>query len=233
MMRVLCLLSLLTSVSCAAQAALRRADAEGRDLPLALAETYVAKGAYEAATPILRRLAANEPQSHKVHILWATVLRERGLLAQSANEFQRALALAPNAAEAHAGLGVLYDLLRRPRDAEHQHRLATRLAPERAAYWNNLGFSLLVGQKTDEAVQALERSLALDPGLAIAYNNLGFAYAESGDYDRARRSFATVGGGVAALQNLALAYERNGDFVTAARLRSEASQLFADKEVHR
>src|SRR5262249_1972899 len=96
------------------------------------------------------------------------------------------------------------------------------LVPQNASFWNNLGFSLYVAGRTDDAVAALEKALAIDPGLTIAYNNLGFAYGKRGDMTSAERCFRTSGGEVRALVNMAIVYEGRGDMESAARLRAEA-----------
>jgi Flp pilus assembly protein TadD len=212
---------------------MQRADREGRDLPLVLAQTYVAKGSYEAATPLLTRLLRDEPREPLVHLLFATVLRERGLFAQAEHEFRRVLELSPTSAEARAGLGLVHDLQGRPDEAEREHRAAIALDPGRAAFWNNLGFSLFVARHTEEAVVALLRALSLDPGLAIAYNNLGFAYAQKKDYASARRAFTTAGGLRSALYNLALACERNGDPAMAASIAAELALVATEEEARR
>jgi Flp pilus assembly protein TadD len=119
-------------------------------------------------------------------------------------------------------MGLLFDLMHRPEEAQRAHRAALLLAPSSATYWNNLGFSLFVAEQNDEAVAALEKALSLDPGLVVAYNNLGFAYGRRGDMADAERSFRTAGGEIGALVNMAIVHERRGDAETAARLRAEA-----------
>lgn len=212
----------------ASKAHLQKAEIDGRLLRVELAQTYVGRGAYEAAIPLLRLAVAEFPDSPRVRTLYGTVLRERGLYPQAEREFLAALRTAPGFAPAWAGLGILYDLMRRPADAERAHRRAIALAPGVAAYWNNLGFSLYVAGRTDEAIAALERALALDPSLVVAYNNLGFAYGRKGDYANAERCFRGAAGGsgeAGAYLNLALVYEQNGDVAAAERLRSAAEEV--------
>ncbi|HKA86204.1 MAG TPA: tetratricopeptide repeat protein [Haliangiales bacterium] len=207
---------------CATDSHVRRTQEEGEHLRVELAETYIKKGAYDAAIPLLTRAAAQAPKDAYVRTLYGTVLREKGLYPQAERELKAAIDLNPRGASAWAEMGILYDLEHRGDDAERAHRQALTLAPASASYWNNLGFSLYVAGRTDEAVDALEKSLALDPGLTVAYNNLGFAYGRARRMADAERSFRTAGGDLAALVNMAIVYERNGDADTAARLRAEA-----------
>lgn len=224
------LLSLVLASGCAAsQAHMRKAQRDGEMLRVELAETYVRKGAYEAAVPLLTRAVAEHPNSPRVRVLYATVLRERGLYPQAEREYKMAIKLARRYAAAWAGLGLLYDLMRRPDDAEAAHRMAVRLAPRDAGYWNNLGFSMYLAGKNEEAIASLEQALELDPSLVVAYNNLGFAYGRRGAYDDAARCFRTAAGSEAVARvNLALVYEENGDLETAERLRREAYEMEPD-----
>jgi Flp pilus assembly protein TadD len=222
---------LVATGGCATDSHVRRTQEEGDHLRVELAETYVKKGAYDAAIPLLTRAAAQSPKDAYVRTLYGTVLREKGLYPQAERELKAALDIDAKNASTWAEMGILYDLERRADDAEWAHRKALALAPQNGSYWNNLGFSLFVSGRTDDAVAALEKSLALDPGLTVAYNNLGFAYGKAGRLKDAERSFRTAGGEVAALVNMAIVYERNGDADTAARLRAEAKARDPKAEV--
>jgi Flp pilus assembly protein TadD len=214
--------ALVLVAACASSKHIRKTEEDGERLRLDLAETYVQKRAYAAAIPLLRRLVVEHPDDAHVHVLYGTVLREQGLYPQADKELSQATRLAPGSGEAWASLGVLYDLMRRPADAEAAHRKAIALQPGHASFWNNLGFSLYVAGQTDAAIEALEKALALDPALTVSYNNLGFAYGRRGDLVDAERSFRTAGGPTAALLNMAIVHDQRGDEVSAARLRAEA-----------
>ncbi len=226
----LLLLLCLPAAACASQATLRKADVEGRQLRLQLAQAYVAKGAYDAALPLVQQTVKEHPRNAYVRMLYATVLRERGLYPQAEREFRAAIRLAPDMAAAHAGLGILYDLMKRPDQAISAHRRSLELSKGTAAYWNNLGFSLLVGGKTDEAVPALEKALAIDPSITVAYNNLGFAYGRLGRFDEALRSFRSAVGDAGAYMNMAYVYDEVGDAAAAARYRTLAYRLVPELE---
>jgi Flp pilus assembly protein TadD len=221
---------LLPLGACASRATLRKADADGRALRLQLAQAYVAKGAYDAALPLVRQTAQEYPRSAHVRMLYATVLRERGLYPQAEREFLAAIRLAPKHAPSHAGLGILYDLMQRSDEAIAEHRTSIQLAKENAPYWNNLGFSLLVDGQTEEAVPVLEKALALDPSITVAYNNLGFAYGRQGRFDDALRAFRAAVGEAGAYLNLAYVYDETGDATQAERYRTLAYRLVPELE---
>jgi len=219
------LLVMLLASGCATSANLRKTEEDGEKMRFDLAETYVRKGAYAAAIPLLRREVIAHPKNDAVHTLYAIVLREQGLYPQAEKELKAALALAPASPRALDAIGVLYDLMRRPEEAEAAHRAALSAAPSAAMYWNNLGFSLYVAKKTDDAIVALERALALDPGLVVAYDNLGFAYGRRGDDAGAERCFRTAGGELGSRVNMAIVYEQRGESERASRLRADAKTL--------
>ena len=158
-------------------------------------------------------------------VLYANVLRDLGLYPQAEREYRYVLAKAPRYAPGHAGIGILCDLQRQSKTALRHHRIAVRLAPGNPSYRNNLGFSLYLAGKTDEAIVELERALAMDPSLAVAYNNLGFAYGRKKDYERAERTFRSALGEASTLLNMALIYEENGDLARAETLRKRAYDL--------
>jgi Flp pilus assembly protein TadD len=212
----------LACAACASQKHIQKQEEEGERLRIDLAETYVAKGAYTAAIPFLRRAIAENPKDAHIHVLYGTVLREQGLYPQAEKELRQATLLAPQSAEAWASIGILYDLMRRSSEANQAHHKAIELVPGNASYWNNLGFSLYVAGDDAGAIEALEKALALDPALVIAYNNLGFAYGRSGDLASAERCFRNAGGEARALMNMAIVHEGRGESDEAERLRAEA-----------
>jgi Flp pilus assembly protein TadD len=218
-------------VACATESHIRRTQEEGDHLRVELAETYVKKGAYDAAIPLLTRAAAQFPKDAYVRTLFGTVLREKGLYPQAERELKAALDVDARSASAWAELGILYDLERRGDAAGQSHRQAIVLAPQNASYWNNLGFSQFIAGQNDAAIASLEKALALDPGLVVAYNNLGFAYGKARRLADAERTFRTAGGEVSALMNMALVAERRGDAETASRLRGEAKSRDPKVEV--
>jgi len=194
-----------------------------------LAELYVAKGAREAAMPLLQKIISEQPKNVRARVLYGSVLRDSNLFPQAETQLRTALALDERRADAHAALAILLDLTGRHKPALAHHLRATKLAPGVADYRNNLGFSLLSAGKPDAAIAPLEAALALDPSLGQAYANLGFAYGYSGRFTDAERTFRAGLGEAATLRNLAMLHEERGDHDTAAALRERAHVLAPDK----
>jgi Flp pilus assembly protein TadD len=110
-------------------------------------------------------------------------------------------------------------------EAEARHREAVRLAPQNAAYLNNLGFSLFLRHRFKQAIVEFEKAARLAPLSRRVRTNLGFAFAASGDLPRAAHEFRMGGTESEAKNNLGFAYERRGDMKNAYDLYLEAVRL--------
>jgi Flp pilus assembly protein TadD len=189
-----------------------------------LAHELVVRGDWGRAFVMLDELHRELPHDADILTLRGIVYRERGLYADAETDLSAALAATPDSAEAHAALGILYDVELRP-EAEAQHRAAVRLSPENPAYLNNLGFSLYLRRQFKEAIAEYEKAARLAPLARRVRTNLGFACAASGDWRRAAREFAMGGTEAEAKNNLGFAYERRGDLGNAYDLYLEAIRL--------
>jgi Flp pilus assembly protein TadD len=165
------------------------------------------------------------PKDAEVLLLRGTIFRERGLWREAEADLLASLAIEDRSAEAHAALGILYDVTLRPALAEPQHRAAVKLAPSTAGYLNNLGFSLFLRGKTKDAIAFYEKAAALEPTSRRVRTNLGFAFAANGELSRAAHEFEMGGTPAEAKNNLGFAYERRGDLVHAFELYREATEL--------
>jgi tetratricopeptide (TPR) repeat protein len=228
MHRFLVSLVLTLSVGCAAARHHATMQAQGESFRYELAELYVAKGASEAAVPLLQRILAEHPEDPRAHVLYGTVLRDQGLLPQAEAQLRAALKISAARADAHAALAILLDLTDRHAEALRHHRRAARLEPGNAAYRNNLGFSLLSAGEAEDAIGPLEQALALDPGLPQAYANLGFAYGRAGRLDDAERTLRSGLGEAAALYDLALIHDDRDEADQADALRERAYAIDPD-----
>jgi Flp pilus assembly protein TadD len=165
------------------------------------------------------------PDDVEVLTLRGILFRERKFFDEAEADLQAALRADDKCAEAHAALGILYDLTSKSEQADRHHRRAVALDGNNAAYLNNLGFSLLVRHKPREALEVLQRSARLDPTNIRLRTNLGFAYAATGDLPRAAREFDRGASPAEARNNLGFAYEARGDLVNAYDLYVQALSL--------
>jgi Tfp pilus assembly protein PilF len=223
-------LAVLLAIGCgAANKHHKQIAKESEALRGELAELYVAKGAKEAAMPLLQKIIMEQPKNIRARVLYGSVLRDAGLFPQGEAQLRAALLLEERRADAHAALAILLDLTARHKLALQHHLRATKLAPGVADYRNNLGFSLLSAGNPAAAIAPLEAALSLDPSLGQAYTNLGFAYGYAGRFTDAERTFRAGLSEVSTLLNLAMLHEERGDHVTAASLRERARALAPDK----
>lgn len=93
---------------------------------------------------------------------------------------ERAVALAPELAEAWFVLGTALVGVGRGEAGETALRRAVTLAPGHARAWANLGNAEVDQDRYAAAVACLERAVALDAGVAEAWASLGFVLAGMG-----------------------------------------------------
>jgi Flp pilus assembly protein TadD len=208
--------------ACAAQAQLNGDTFEARKK---LARELERRGEWTPAFGYADQLHRERPRDPETLVLRGTIYRERGMWPDAEKDLLDALRLDDRSAEAHAALGILYDVTFRPALAEPQHRAAARLAPENPSTLNNLGFSLFLRGKYREAIEQYEKAASLDPTSRRVRTNLGFACAASGDLRRAAHEFEMGGTAAEAKNNLGFAYERRGDLQRAYDLYLEATTL--------
>jgi Flp pilus assembly protein TadD len=189
-----------------------------------LAHELVSRGDWARAFAMLDELHREKPDDAEVLVLRGIVFRERDLFSESEADLKDAVRLAPESADAHAALGILYDVQMRA-EAEAEHRAAVKLAPNNPGYLNNLGFSLFLRQHYKEAVSVYESAARLAPLSRRVRTNMGFACAALGDLRRAAREFQMGGTEAEAKNNLGFAYERRGDMANAYDLYVEAVRL--------
>jgi Tfp pilus assembly protein PilF len=89
---------------------------------------------------------------------------------QATATYQKLLALNPNDADAHNGLGAVYASVNKLPDAEAEFQKAAQLNPAGAAQaYYNLGAIMSNAGKMDEAAAAFKQATVADPKFANAY----------------------------------------------------------------
>ena len=97
-------------------------------------------------------------------------------LVDAAVEYHKAMDANPNDAEAHFGLGLVYDDENSTDAAIAQYKLAIGLDPKYEYPHYNLGLIYKKHQQYDAAIVEYKAAIALDSKDASAYNNIGNAY---------------------------------------------------------
>ena len=99
-------------------------------------------------------------------------------------DFDQAIKLKPNLAEAYSNRGVAYYSKGNYDQAIADFDQAIKLKPDLAVAYNNRGNAYREKSDYDQAIADYNQAIALQPDLAVGYNNRGVAYKDKGDYDR-------------------------------------------------
>jgi protein O-GlcNAc transferase len=97
------------------------------------------------------------------------------------NSLQKAVALAPDVAEMHFGLGNALLSQSKSEEAVASYKLAVALDPEFAAAYTNLGRTLLALGQSKEAAKNFEQATILEPDLGEAHAGLARALLTQGE----------------------------------------------------
>ncbi|CAM8985331.1 unnamed protein product [Rhodiola kirilowii] len=126
--------------------------------------------------PKYRELAFQEP-SNSLHY------------ADVANLFSEAAKLAPDDADVHIVLGVLYNLSREFDNAIEAFETALKLRPRDYSLWNKLGATQANSVHSADAILAYQQALDLKPNYVRAWVNMGIGYANQGSYEESIRYY--------------------------------------------
>jgi tetratricopeptide (TPR) repeat protein len=170
------------------------------------------------------------PGDWLAHNEYGLVLLDANRVPEAMGEFEAALRIRPDYAEADVNLGNALALSGRPDEAAAHLRDAIRLNPRLSAPHSSLGNLLLDSGQLEPAIAEFEEAIRIRPDVAEVHNNLGKALALSGRVPEAVREFTEAirlepGYAVAhrnlgvALQSLGRTGEAQEQFEEAARLR--------------
>ena len=164
-------------------------------------------------TPLApRRAAANETAAHKQRQLapepfvplivgvsrdplsQGRALLEQGHLDEAIAELSIAAVNSTNLVEANNLLGLAYDRRGLHGQARESYERALTVAPNDPQVLNNLGYSLYLDERYNEALGKLKQAARLAPANAHIQNNLALVYGRLRKYDEAFKHFARAGG---------------------------------------
>lgn len=172
-------------------------------------------GIYRDEETLYRETLARNPDAFFVRLNLGSLLFQQGRIAEAAAEFEQAVHLKPDSAEALENLGnALAALPGRFPEAVATLRKALEYNPRSAEIHNNLGLALLsLPGHQEEAAAAFRQAIQFKPDFAAAHNNLGLALASlSGRLEEAIAAYQAAlkidPGYAAAYNNLGTAYSR-------------------------
>ena len=152
---------------------------------LAAAELKLALGDTGSALRLFRKLieepevAASAEQGYGISLLLS------GEDEIASEHLKTAVEEDPTLWRAWNALGAYYDSKENWPASEDAYRRALGAKPDEPMILNNLGFSLLMQGKIEEAMRPLEEALRLDSESALIKTNLRIALAQRGQYRRA------------------------------------------------
>jgi tetratricopeptide (TPR) repeat protein len=125
----------------------------------------------------------------RTHSGLADTYERANRLADAEREYEAALALSPDNADAAYNLGVVCWKSGQEEKAVASFDRALALKPDFADAAYNLGVVHLAQKKMPQAEQELLRALRLNPRMTEAYNNLGLLYYRQARFEKAEQEF--------------------------------------------
>src|SRR5262249_55329727 len=122
----------------------------------------------------------------QTHLDAAIRAHQAGKLDEAERGYGKILERAPNHPDALNLMGVIQSERNRGEMAIDLISRAARLQPKNAMILNNLGRACVRARRFEEAIEALEKAIALDPAQIEGYGNLIQAHRLSGNIDEAR-----------------------------------------------
>jgi tetratricopeptide (TPR) repeat protein len=193
---------------------------------------------YDLASEIAGIGLARLPASERLHLQLGVVFAMKAQLEEARKQFELAETLAPDRSLPHVALALVSMQLNRPNDAVVRLRARVRHFPNDYLGLWFLGEALnrsgtvpgSPGQK--EAVDALERSVRLNPSISQSQELLGKLLARDGRFEEAaahlERATTLEPGNVSAIYQLAQVYSKKGNAAQAKQLFAKVSKMKAD-----
>ncbi|HET9449370.1 MAG TPA: social motility TPR repeat lipoprotein Tgl [Aggregicoccus sp.] len=181
--------------------------------------------ALAAALPACKHTPTErEKQGSESRYDLGVLAQQQGRLQEAYTEFERAVELDPDNADAHHALGILLHLaFNRPEEAIKHYQRALEVRPTFSEAKSNLGNVYLSTSRYDEAIRLYKEALndMLYPTPYIAQNNLGWALYKKGDKAQAlqniKAAVTTNPQFCLGFKNLGLIAEEGGDHAEACR----------------
>lgn len=152
---------------------------------LGLAEVYIDTNLLDGAMEYIHKAEALSAPRARSHYLKGKIALLRGDSKTAESLFKKSGSI-----DSLNGLGALYDDREEHQKAQQYYKKVISKDPNYIDAYNNLGLSLLLSGKYNEAIFYLENACSL-PDADVTYrSNLALAYGLSGDLDKARSIYS-------------------------------------------
>jgi tetratricopeptide (TPR) repeat protein len=152
------------------------------------ANTLEAVGRANEAIAAYRKALDADPSALRAHLGLGEALLLSGNTSEAEAAYRAALAAHPTSIAAHQGLAVVLKRVDRPAEAEAAERAALALNPtaaQQAALEHNLGVSLKLQGKFEDALKHYDMAQTLSPDIPLADYNRANALQELGRFTEA------------------------------------------------
>jgi tetratricopeptide (TPR) repeat protein len=150
---------------------------------------------FETARDLLnlsRESSGSQNASVQEHFDRGRAYSEQGRFDKAIQEYQAALRINPNFAEAHNNLGWAYKQQGHLEEATDEYENALRIDPDFALAYHNLAWAYGEKGRFDKTIRAFQSALRINPNDAYAHFGLGWAYGEQGRWDKAINEYQTA-----------------------------------------
>ena len=148
---------------------------DARDAHLGLGAALARAGRMEEAAVATRIAVERDPGSAKANANWGLILLEQGRLEDALEATRRAVELDPNTPGGYVNLAKVLIAMDRVADAEDSLRRANRSNPGDLDILQNLGESLRMQKRYEEAIEVYAGIVAVDPARPLTHAAMGDA----------------------------------------------------------
>lgn len=146
-------------------------------------DIFMARKMYREAIEAFREGSQKNPVIvNKTGIAYHQLMQ----LDNAKKNYDQAIRLKPNYAEAVNNLGTVHYARKNYRRAISCYQRALKLAPDSASIYSNLGTALFARKRYDEAAQAFQTALRLDPEVFERHSSYGVLLQERSVEERAK-----------------------------------------------
>jgi len=187
---------------------------------------------FPEAEACCKKAIALAPEQPMLRYNLAIALLKQGKAVEAIPEFELAIAMQPDFADAYRELGNAHSLNNEPLRAISSYEKSAELDPDSAATRNNLGSTYLDLDRNDEAIKCFQQAIALQPDFIDAYDRLASTLIIQFKFDKAIKLLETAtekfpeAASLFAL--LALAYQNQGDADEALKYYEKTRSIDPD-----